>query len=1186
MLERTAAASLESCNIQRIIPKPTRSTTKRCRQLHTGFWQHGASAIELSGIWPALDRTREAEPAESAARPLQAGLAASAFLLDFLCPSATYSLLRRLYPGIPRPQDGGHASGAARRRHFTSSAAIAEHGSQTATTSVLHPNPSAPPRMVDSAPPAGNKALRRDDGASVTGGSCGLSSHPKAAASSNRASQRPAPSRAVDHTPARLRSNAALLQDMLSRQGEERYHDVWDLYCRLDERHQADLRRGVMLYLSKSRGIVEVGRAISLFRQIPVAGWDDDSLAAGVLAFMRSGDLEYAIGRLKLGMELRGLVGGLEYVLADTMANEKWPTLMGVWLEFYASRLRFEPDGRPDAIRLQRLENLPGLDRLFFSFERYLSSDGIKAVRPINIHETTRLGLGALRRKMAELALAEPCQPRQAAAILAIFGDHRLYEDYLLRVLESWHGKPELNSNVTWLSELYGAYRKLPGARPSIPLLRHMFELHYPAGAGAAALEEIYEDWHRAWGDLDQWGFEKFLKFYAGVGDVQAVRRLWGRYVDKYPRVLRKPRAFRSTMNAYAQAGDVAKAEGELRLMTDHYGVKPDLDTWNTLLKCYMRAQDYGRAVACFDEICRMYRPDSFTYAHVMAMSAKKGDLEATLGFFNQSQRDHVPVSREMAMSLVMVYCRNDRLAEAERICVELAERSATSTAIWNQLIHFNGMQGRLGKCYELLRAMKSFDLAWDHQTHEFLLQALVGVSQVQPAYRLLRTAYKEKLFPVGPEHFAVVMAGAVRIGDLGLVEILASHLLKAGQPMNFNAKVALAEASFRRTPSSSRTRQLGKGFVSHLRSMLAREARGRDDARASAAPALPSDVRHLKKQTKSIGRAIKLLVELRDFRAAEEVVDLYSSMFPKYRAGEPFPPEVISALMLGYFKDRRFQQIHGMWDQTWKRVLARAKHRRAAGIYPVHEYDVSRPMTIVAKTFREEGNGKGLFECVEQVTSSGFKLTRSNWNLVIRYLAEMGQWEPAMRWCEAMLMPRWRGWSPGKRSLQERRHLKNTRVLQASNAAVLSLQRQWLKLRKLAAWSADVSAKLRQIERQYPRLHYAFTNTDFEHLSGGWDIDRRASLKKRAAEMLRPFSHTELKGMKMALERQLQVERSKQQRRRQRRRRMRSAPLRAMSRGRVGGIGMPAAGAEKTLPRPPAKEEEEGDDDDEEKRV
>jgi pentatricopeptide repeat-containing protein PET309 len=142
---------------------------------------------------------------------------------------------------------------------------------------------------------------------------------------------------------------------------------------------------------------------------------------------------------------------------------------------------------------------------------------------------------------------------------------------------------------------------------------------------------------------------------------------------------------------------------------------------------------------------------------------------------------------------------------------------------------------------------------------------------------------------------------------------------------------------------------------------------------------------------------------------------------------------------------------------------------------------------------------------------------------------------------------------------------MKNTRVLQASNAAVLSLQQQWLKLRKLAAWSADVSAKLRDIERQYPRLHYAFTNSDFEHLSGGWDVNRKASLKKRATEILRPFSHTELKTMKNTLERQLRSQRSKQQRRRVK------SPLRTApseSRRRIRVVRKQAARAEKTLPQ------------------
>lgn len=1126
MLERTAA-SLETCNLQRVLSKPGRST-KRCRRLHTGFWQHGASAIELSSLWPWPARAVDAD-ADSPSRPAQTGLVASAFLLDFLYPNGTYALLRRLYPSLPRPQDGSSSDGGARRRNFTSSTTVAEPDSQSPILRLDAVDTREKRR--GGRPLRQDRALMRDiNTRSPTGLHTDAERHFSAPAATSDAAD------AGDSARLNRMANSRTLQDLLSRPDEGRYHDVWDLYCRLDDSQRKVLRRAVIIYLSRSQSIVEIGRALSLVRQIPRDSWDDELQAAGVLVLVRSGDMPSAVDRFKTGLEEKGLSGGLEYLLADSIVNRQWPTLLSVWLEYFAALSKRNPDTRIDDAQLHQLETIADLGQLYFSFERYIEAEGSGPVRAVNLHSDSRLGLERLRRRLAETALQQPCPPKEAVAILEIWGDVQLYQGYLLRMLDRWYRGLESRSGLMVLAEVYKKYRALPDAKPPVPLLRGMFDLCFPTNA--AGLEEVYRDWHAAWGDLDQWGFEKFLKFYAGAGDVQAVKDLWSRYVTHFPQVLKLPRAFRSTMNVYAQTGNVAQAEQELRTMTEQYGVKPDIDIWNTLLKCYTRAEDFPRVLQCFEEIRAIHRPDSFTYAHVMAMAAKRGDLESTLDFFNQSQKDQVPVSKEMAMALVTAYCRNDRLVEAEKICTELAERKTTSAAIWNKLLYFNGAQGKLNKCYELLQAMKTFNVEWDHQTHEFLLQALVRVDQIQAAYHLLQSAYEDKLFPVGPEHFAVVMAGAVRTGELALVETILSHMRRAEQPMSFNAQVALVEAAFRQTPSAKRTRKLGKEFVKHLRCLLPTPEGAGPKQKDKGAPVsnAPGSLMELRKQTQGIGRAIMLLVELRDFATAEELVNIYAEIFPEYKGEASFPPEVASALMLGYLRDGRLAQVHKMWGQTWKSVLARSQRPQGGGIYPAHQYDLSRPIGIVAKAFREGDNGRGLLSCVEQVTGAGFKLTRSNWNLVVKYLAEMGHWERAMDWCETMLMPRWRGWNPGAKSLQEGRDMKNTRVLQASKAAVFSLQKEWLKLRKLAAWSAQVSHKLKEIEQKHPMLHYAFITTDYEHLPATWVLPKKKSLTQAIRGMLKPLSHAELRVMKRTLERQLALARDRKR-----------APLRRM---------------------------------------
>src|SRR5688572_12033214 len=92
MLERTVA-SLESCKLQRILPQASAQVQKSHHKLRTGFWQHGALAIELSHSWPAIVEERQRErkkgprSSEAVSKPIESELQASAFRLDFLYPN-------------------------------------------------------------------------------------------------------------------------------------------------------------------------------------------------------------------------------------------------------------------------------------------------------------------------------------------------------------------------------------------------------------------------------------------------------------------------------------------------------------------------------------------------------------------------------------------------------------------------------------------------------------------------------------------------------------------------------------------------------------------------------------------------------------------------------------------------------------------------------------------------------------------------------------------------------------------------------------------------------------------------------------------------------------------------------------------------------------------------------------------
>lgn len=1028
----------------------------------------------------------------------------SSVLLDFLYPRQTHALLRQQSrPVLPCLDITELSNSPGGRRYASSTAAdqpdkTSPNGQEKATDG----QPSVPPKKRsrwDTAPVVAKETYTIVEGSSpdVTV----VTAEQTAEQDALRGS-----------TPNRSKLEATLPELLADGEGQL-FHDVWDLYCRLNPEDRDAMRSQVIQYLSRSQSVVEAGRAMSLFRQTPIEEWDDDFLSASVLVMLRSGDRARATETFIRGLHTNGLIGGFEYLLIDSVNKQQWAAMLDVWLAYCKHIAQKDKGAKPDEGLLEPLTSLQSLGALYFSFERYLAADEMRVERWLDLENTSKVGLRVLRRKFAIEALRQPCPPKQASIILSFWRDHWMYERYLWRMFDRWYTKRISSTTVRMLPAIYQDYKSLPGARPSVDIMRGIFKVHYPTGV--AALEGLYQDWIRAWGELNQWGFEKFLKFYAHRGDVGRVKELWARFVELFPWKLETPRGFRSTMNVYAQVGDMAGAEQELDRMINHYKVEPDLDTWNTLLKCYVRAGDYNKTLTCFEDICDMRQPDSFTYTHVMAMCSKKGDLERTISFFNEAQKNGVPITKEMGLSLVVAYCRNDLLLEAENICMELAQRRITSTAMWNQLLHHNGMHGHLTKCYALLNHMKKFNLEWNHETIGSLLLAMVRVNQISAAYQVVRDAIKNKMHVLQTEHFATVMLGAMRTGDRATAEALMSLMDKASIPVPFNAMVAYTQTALKEAPNTRRTPTLGKEIVASLRSLVGQPG---------------GDVRRLKHETSHMGRAVQLLVQFRDFASAEELMNLFIELFPQYGDGEAFPQDVLASLMLAYHRDENYARVIELWHEAWPKILKRCSvvqgdSRETSSIYPAHQYDVTRVVFRLAATYKAMGDGEGLLDCIEKVVYAGFKLTSSTWDRVIRGLAVLGRWERGMYFCETILMPGWRGWNPKKQPLEERRAALNPRMLQPTPQAILALQKEWLETRRLAVWSADVARKLVDMEQRYPMLHHAFITSDYTDAPGPWIFRGDVDLDMAMRELLAPLSLSELRRMEKALAEQFKME-------------------------------------------------------------
>ncbi|KAJ6783139.1 hypothetical protein PWT90_01437 [Aphanocladium album] len=1111
MIER-AVASLESGQLQRAIPKTTRRAARRSRHLHTGFWQHGASALELSSFWPftAGEAANDATPTKSsAAEVLEPKLVATSFLLDFLYPNDTQSFLHRVL--APRPR--ANRLRPLRRRQYS-----AQHMASFTRSepSILCTTRFEASTRLTSDAPAERQPMESTKSAAIE------------------------TERAVASVPAQETPKAAEVKksdkpnDIILSQFSTRVlntspvvDDAWSRYQKASREDQIAQRPGLIVSFSKTDEFVECARAATLFREIPQGQWTDELLSAAIRSLAVCGKFDAALTKFQEGIR-HNFTGGMQYIVASAFATRKWQELFRIWFK-YSDFMNQHADKN---IPFDHLPSIPKVDTLFAAFEKHIKYEGLAKIRTDNKGLYSRTRFDKLRHLMIRSVLAKPCQPSRAASILSHYNKTAYFQLYIESVLQSSNNKKQSKSALRQLGKMYCEYRQLPDAKFTPEILRGVFNIYYPTDPSGLAL--LYQDWIRSDEGLDAWAYEHFLTFYADSGDTTAVRDLWQRYITAFPDAAKEPRGYYSLMDAYAQSGDVTGAKQELAIMKKA-GIGPDAVIANALLKCYVRAGNDEDAKACFATILEQHGPNTRSFEHMMELHSANGDLEQTLALFSRVQAALLRPSGIMATSLIVAYLHNGLMQEAEQICREMARRGITSTEIWNRLIQAYATAGKLDKCFQLLPAMQGNNLAWDHDTCLAVLTAQGQAKQTAAAHRLLRSAVADNLLPITADHFAIVMKSAVASNQAPLVDILTTEMERASIEPNFATHLARFEAGFVRAPTADRTARLAKELVQYMRKLVHNTDAAPGVRKGAPYATAMRDVSELNRELRDVGEALKLLMDKREMALAEELLTLYAKMRPLSQQGEHMPTDVLTVIMGAYLADGRYERVLQVWSAILKDVRRRTENRSTTAIFPAYAYHLSGPFAHVAQVYRAAGDGKRLLAYTEAALEAGFKFTRDTWNTVICCLAELGHWEAAMNWCETLLMPRWRGWSPRRLPLGERHELKNPRVLVASHAAVLSLQREWLRLRKLAAWSAGVNAKLQRIETQYPLLHHAFTTVDVADLPETWAAsagkdgtagEKRTSLNKAIIEdMLGSMGLEDLLAMRLKLGAQLNKE-------------------------------------------------------------
>ena len=1078
MLEKTAA-SLEPCGLQRVLPSAHKAFRSR-RQLHTTFWHHGAADIEVTGAWHTLMHGTW-DLTNMAAQPLVEGargpaLAASTFLLDFLYPSGAIALMRRLNPVLPdrfdtaRPPGG---LGSLAPRLYTSSAPRSQASKKRQEET------NTPSRTPESAVDTLQDDLREQEALDDS-------------ESSNRTGE------SSDHH--------GMLDELLIKDNPEDSDEVWHHFQALDDPSQEVYLGQVLVFLSKTGRLADSWKISDLFRKIDEARWDGYTFVSGVKSELNLQNNADALDIFVRGLsherlDLPPLVEALDMLLAQSLRQETPELLRDLWNHY--PEMAGYWDFEAITSHLKHVITVPGLAEKAISFHESVSQFILESGDVGVTYESIQ----CLQKILVRRALFV-CADAQVIPLLNITKDTLAYEEFLRQAI------PKRRYRLA--TEIYGTYRDLPGSQPSRAVHYEVFKGYTTMKCRLpfklAGVEVLWGDWHKYHLKPSQRAYQKYLAFYASLGDKEKVHALWKEYIDLYveENVLHADDTFAHLLQVHAVLGEVDEVQNIFNDISGRFSLTPNTYCWNILLNAYAKVGDYDGALQTFEKLAATGQPDKYTYGTLMQMTGSRGDLGLTVDLYGRARRGGVRANEAILGGLVDAYCQNDLFKEAEDVCIRAARKKILSTRLWNRLLHYHALRRDLVTINRILDAMATRGIPYNEFTYEQLLLGLALCRQAQHALHLLTVARQDKAFEVTPRHFYIVMGALIKTRDPEPVLSLNRMMKEHGIPITAGIIFRLVQAmgQFREHPKKGMSRQtathwLGDALRSYYKIYGYQNRFSSVPGRSGTTGSKRTQMLKGGSEPYQFGTMMFMFVELKDIVRAKELVDLYRYVF-QGTGEETLPVQMLNAVMLAELREGQFDLVKETWKVLLDTVKVEARSEdydeelpHTTPISPRYRYVLSGGLKIMQEVFFIQNDAAGLAKLIRDVRDAGFEIDSKNLNYYVQLMSQLKEYREAFKTCEELLMPNWTGWyiARVRESLKHqlpldlRRQGTSPRYLRPIATTLYRLAQAYVELDRLSPWSADARALLHELGDSCPQAIRAIQSMVRVHSSLEYEI-------------------------------------------------------------------------------------------------
>lgn len=567
--------------------------------------------------------------------------------------------------------------------------------------------------------------------------------------------------------------------------------------------------------------------------------------------------------------------------------------------------------------------------------------------------------------------------------------------------------------------------------------------------------------------------YKDAMQSFAHAGDVEKVHFFFDKLVEDHGPP-RSRKLVTPLLDVHARTGNVEETTKQFERISEEFHLQPNTVCWNILLKAYANEENLAGALSIFSKMQQAgVSLSPHTFGTLMALFAKRGDIDNTRRLLKEAERHDVEITMPMLDMVVQAYCANGLLPQAEQFAVACQEFKVLGSPLgmWNTLLFQYAFRVDFVAMNRIWKHIQSAGIRPDAISYasHMLVQALVG--KTDRARKTLRDLHKKRVIQATDLHYAIILYGYVKSRNRTMVQVIFNEI----------------EERFGQLGARSSLLEL-RGQIEHdLETQEDSSKPGADIRLKNAEQTLLSSLTSIDRLTKSIRLSSSkahpsgafqdsyYAYRIKNFglngaigearQLFQEYIDTKKTIGSRETGSESAPIRLIAAMMLAHLRAEQYMEVEECWQlaltntvKIASRVdldeLMRAESsvmtdiaalespegdqpltplglngqeepadspddgvpnsHRGSEIIPSQRFALSRPLSIYMRALAYQNKTDQIIEVVTKFEDAGFRLSTFNWSTYVQMLAASDKFsdvEEAFRAFERTFMPNFPDW-------------------------------------------------------------------------------------------------------------------------------------------------------------------------------